>query len=332
MPDERYDFLCEAFKPVSKVPAFLNVVDIAGLVQGASEGEGLGNAFLAHIKACDAIFHMLRAFDAEDVTHIDGEVNPVRDILTIMDELRLKDIDYLSIRINELEKKVIRAGDKKGLQEFEFLKRLHTMLLEEKKHIRFATGWNSIEIEFLNKHLLLTAKPMMYLINLSEKDFIRKKNKWLVKIKEWIDKNDPGATVIPFSGAFELKLIDDPENAQQYQIDHKATSMLPKIIKTGFQILQLQYFFTSGKDEVKAWTILKGSKAPQAAGKIHTDFEKGFIMAEVMKFADFREFGNESAVKANGKYCQQGKNYVVGDGDIIFFKFNAGAGLTTKKK
>ena len=333
VPDERYDFLCEYHKPASKVPAFLNVVDIAGLVRGASQGEGLGNAFLANIKACDAIFHLLRAFEDDNVTHVDGDVDPIRDLGTIMDELRLKDQEYLEARINELEKKVVRGGDKKGLQEFQFLKSLNEMLAVENKHIRFASQWSAIEIEYLNKHLLLTAKPMIYLVNLSEKDYIRKKNKWLLKIKEWIDKNDPGAILIPFSGAFELKLTEmEPEQAKAFLDEVKVQSALPKIIKTGFQKLQLQYFFTAGKDEVKAWTILKGTKAPQAAGKIHTDFEKGFIMAEVMKFEDFKELGSESAVKANGKYHQQGKNYVVNDGDIIFFKFNAGAGLSAKKK
>ena len=333
VPDERYDFLCEYHKPASKVPAFLNVVDIAGLVRGASQGQGLGNAFLANIKACDAIFHLLRAFEDENVTHVDGDVNPIRDLETIMDELRLKDQEYLEARINELEKKVVRGGDKKGLQEFEFLKSLYEQLSVDNKHIRFTTHWSAIEIEFLNKHLLLTAKPMIYLVNLTEKDYLRKKNKWLPKIKEWIDKNDPGATIIPFSGAFELNLEDlEADEANKGAEETTAQSALPKIIKTGFQKLQLQYFFTAGKDEVKAWTILKGTKAPQAAGKIHTDFEKGFIMAEVMKFDDFKEHGSENAAKANGKYHQQGKNYIVNDGDIIFFKFNAGAGLSAKKK
>merc|ERR1712071_133969 len=175
-------------------------------------------------------------------------------------------------------------------------------------------------------------KPMIYLVNLSEKDYIRKKNKWLAKIKEWIDKNDPGAIIIPFSGAFELKVADmDADAAKQFQEDQKCQSSLSKIIKIGFQKLQLEYFFTAGKDEVKAWTIQKNTKAPQAAGKIHTDFEKGFIMAEVMKFDDLKEEGTEATVKAAGKYRQQGKLYVVEDGDIILFKFNAGAGLTAGK-
>lgn len=171
-------------------------------------------------------------------------------------------------------------------------------------------------------------------MNLSDKDFIRKKNKWLIKIKEWVDKNDPGASIIPFSGAFENKLAEFEHDAERtsYTEEVKCVGVLDKIIVTGYKALQLEYFFTAGPDEVRAWTIQKATKAPQAAGRIHTDFEKGFIMAEVMHFADFKEEGTESAAKAAGKYRQQGRNYVVEDGDIIFFKFNAGAGLKDAKK
>lgn len=332
VPDERWDFLCEFHKPASKVPAFLHITDIAGLVQGAHEGQGLGNAFLSHIWACDAIFHMIRAFEGEDVTHVEGEVNPVRDLGIISEELRKKDEEYLIDKVNNMEKTVVRGGDKKRLGEYESLKKICNWVSEEKKHVRFG-NWDAKEIEVLNKHLLLTSKPVIYLVNLSEKDYIRKKNKWLAKIKEWVDANDIGATIIPLSGELESKLLDmDPEESEKYLKEAKTQSALAKIITTGFKALQLQYFFTAGKDEVKAWTILKGTKAPQAAGKIHTDFEKGFIMAEVMKFDDFKEHGSEAAAKAAGKYKQEGKNYVVNDGDIIFFKFNAGAGLTDKKK
>lgn len=190
------------------------------------------------------------------------------------------------------------------------------------------------QIEVLNKYLFLTSKPVVYLVNLSEKDFIRKKNKWLLKIKEWVDKNDPGASIIPFSGAFENKLveIEDDNERKAYTQEIKCDSILDKIIVTGFKALQLEYFFTAGEDEVRAWIIQKGTKAPQAAGRIHTDFEKGFIMAEVMHFADFKEEGSEAGAKAAGKYRQQGRNYLVDDGDIIFFKFNAGAGLKDAKK
>jgi len=176
---------------------------------------------------------------------------------------------------------------------------------------------------------------VIYLVNLSEKDYVRKKNKWLPKIKEWIDEHDcSGSVLIPFSGALESKLVDMPEDEKlnymkEIGVQH---GQLDKIITTGYKSLQLMYFFTAGHDEVKAWTIQKGTKAPQAAGRIHTDFEKGFIMAEVYKFEDFKEEGSEAAVKAAGKYRQQGRNYVVEDGDVIFFKFNAGAGLTSGAK
>ncbi|CAG2161695.1 unnamed protein product [Oppiella nova] len=354
VPDSRFDFLCKYFEPLSKVPAFLNVVDIAGLVKGASEGQGLGNAFLSHIKACDAVFHLCRAFEDDNVIHVEGDVNPVRDIEIINEELRLKDEEQLMAVVDKLGKTVLR-GDKKDKPEYDILMKIKQLLVDEKKHIRFGE-WNGAEIEILNKHLFLTSKPMIYLINLSEKDFIRKKNKWsvfsyqcihggfeticasiasirLIKMKQWIDTNDSGAAVILFSGILENNLVSmSPEDRQRFLDENKTQSALDRIITTGYKALQLQYFFTAGKDEVKAWTIQKGTKAPQAAGRIHTDFEKGFIMAEVMKFEDFKEEGSENACKSAGKYRQQGKTYTVEDGDIILFKFNAGAGLQAKKK
>ncbi|MGH0152204.1 UNVERIFIED_CONTAM: hypothetical protein FKN15_022156 [Acipenser sinensis] len=406
VPDERFEYLCEYHKPASKVPAFLNVVDIAGLVKGAHAGQGLGNAFLSHISACDAIFHMTRAFEDEDIIHVEGSVDPVRDIEIIHEELRLKDEEFIMPIIDKLEKVA------------DIMCKIKNWVIDEKKHVRFCRDWNEKEIDVLNKHLFLTSKPMIYLVNLSEKDYIRKKNKWLAKIKEWVDKHDPGALVIPFSGGVELKFQDmsdeekqkyleenktqsvltkiiksgyaallleyfftagpdevrawtirlvitdevfvqdnfnyllakikewvdkhDPgalvipfsggvelkfqdmsdEEKQKYLEENKTQSVLTKIIKSGYAALLLEYFFTAGPDEVRAWTIRKGTKAPQAAGKIHTDFEKGFIMAEVMKFEDFKEGGTENAVKAAGKYRQLGRNYIVEDGDIIFFKFN----------
>ena len=183
------------------------------------------------------------------------------------------------------------------------------------------------EIDFLNTMGFLTAKPVVFLVNLSEKDYKRKKNKWLLKIHEWIQKNSPGDVMIPYSGALESMLVDMPEDeGKAYLDENKTTSALPKIVKTGFASINLIYFFTAGPDEVKCWQIRQGCKAPQAAGTIHTDFEKGFICAEVMKFDELKELGSESAVKAAGKYKQEGKNYVVGDGDVIFFKFNVGRG------
>jgi len=332
VPDKRWDFLVDFYKPASKVPAFLNVVDIAGLVKGAHEGQGLGNAFLSHIKACDAIFHMCRAFDDDEIVHVEGEVNPVRDMEIIFEELRLKDEAYITKNLAALDKQGVRGGDKQKKLEYDIMKKVADLVIEQKKPVRFG-NFDAKETEEINKHLYITAKPMIYLVNLSEKDYVRKKNKWLLKIKEWIDKNDPGAVLIPFSGAFELAYMDVPdEDKTQFLADKGATSSLEKIILTGYKALQLMYYFTSGEDEVKAWTIQKNTKAPQAAGKIHTDFEKGFIMAEVMKFDDFKEHGSENAVKAAGKYHQKGREYIVEDGDIIHFKFNAGAGLTGKKK
>jgi obg-like ATPase 1 len=333
VPDARFDYLCEKYKPASKVPAFLNVVDIAGLVKGANEGKGLGNAFLSHIRACDGIYHMLRVFDDEEIIHVEGAVDPMRDIEIINEELRLKDLEFVEKIHDEIEKKVVRSGDKTLKFDYEVLHKILAILRDEKKWVRYH-DWNDKEIEILNKHLLITSKPVVYLCNMSESEFIKRKNKWLPKIKTWIDENDPGATLIPFSAAYELKLqeLATDEERKAYVTETTAASVMDKIIVTGYKALHLCYFFTAGEDEVKCWTIQVGTKAPQAAGRIHTDFEKGFIMAEVMKFDDFKEQGSEAAVKAAGKYRQQGKAYVVEDGDIILFKFNAGAGLGGGKK
>ena len=281
---------------------------------------------------------------------MEGDVDPIRDLDIINEELRLKDIEYFDKVYDEVERKYVRGGDKTFKNEYEILSKIKKVLIEDKRHLRFG-DWNQADIEVLNKHLFITSKPMIYLVNLSEKDFIRKKNKWLPKIKEYVDKNDPGATIIPLSGAFEQKLMDmeTEEERKAYIEETKCSPALEKIIVQGYKALQLIYFFTAGPDEVKAWTIQRGYKAPQAAGRIHGDFEKGFIMAEVMKFDEFKEHGSEAACKAAGGYRQQGKgyiyversfsahfltgkNYTVLDGDIIFFKFNAGAGLTSKKK
>ncbi|KAA0199507.1 hypothetical protein HAZT_HAZT007466 [Hyalella azteca] len=215
VPDERWQFLCEYHKPARiergkeldcKVPAFLNVTDIAGLVKGASEGQGLGNAFLSHIKACDALFHLMRAFDDGDVTHVEGDVNPVRDLEIIANELRLKDIECVNAAYDKIAK-LVERGDKKLKAEYDVLVKVKDLLENKQQHIRFA-DWDGKEIIELNKHLLITSKPLIYLINLSEKDYIRKKNKWLPKIKEWVDANDPGALIIPFSGVLENKLLE----------------------------------------------------------------------------------------------------------------------------
>ncbi|TVU03251.1 hypothetical protein EJB05_51220 [Eragrostis curvula] len=324
VPDERFDWLCQLYKPKSEVSAYLEITDIAGLIRGAHAGEGLGNAFLSHIRAVDGIFHVLRAFEDPEITHIDDTVDPVRDLETIGEELRLKDIEFVEKRMEDLEKSMKRSNDKQLKIELELCQRVLAHI-NEGKDVRLG-DWKAADVEILNTFQLLTAKPVVYLVNMSEKDFQRKKNKFLPKIHAWV-KEHGGETILPFSCAFEQKLVDMPEDeAAKYCAENQITSMIPKIIKTGFSAIHLIYFFTAGPDEVKCWQIRRQTKAPQAAGAIHTDFERGFICAEVMKFEDLKELGSESAVKAAGKYRQEGKTYVVQDGDIIFFKFNVSGG------
>jgi obg-like ATPase 1 len=314
VPDARFDKLVEKYKPASQVPAVLTVTDIAGLVKGASTGAGLGNAFLSHIKAVDAIFQVVRCFDDDDVTHVEGGVDPVRDLEIIAFELRAKDIAQVDADLAKENSTRL----KKDTAKIELLERLKA-LLESGKDVRFGE-WKNADIEMLNTMQLLTAKPSLYLANMSLEDFERKKNKWLPKVKKWIDEHCPGEQLVPYSVKAENKMLD--EGTVQ-------GSQLEKIIVQGYHILNLVHFFTAGEDEVKAWTIHKGSKAPQAAGRIHTDFEKGFICAEVCKYEDVMELGSEAACRAAGKYRQQGREYVVEDGDIIFFRFNVSGG---KKK
>lgn len=330
VPDERFDWLCDLYKTI-RVPAYLTVIDIAGLVKGASGGEGLGNAFLSHIQAVDGIYHMVRAFSDEEVIHVEGEVDPIRDMEIIHDELRLKDVQFLE-RALDIAKKGLRGNehDKQKKFEVDTVQKLYDWVTVDKKDIRQG-DWNAKEIEIINPLQLLTAKTVVYLVNLSETDFIAKKNKWLPKIKAFIDSKGLGDPLIPFSGALECRLsamsTAEEKTAELARIG--TTSNLNKIILAGYNALQLCYYFTAGEKEVRAWTVRRGTKAPGAAGVIHSDFERGFIMAEVMKYDDLKELGNEAAVKAGGKYRQCGREYVVEDGDIIVFKFNVTA---AKKK
>jgi len=320
VPDVRFDWLVDFHKPASIVPAVLQVTDIAGLIKGASSGEGLGNAFLSHIRAVDGIFHVLRIFEDEEVTHVEGGVDPVRDLDIIVEELILKDIEMLEKSIGAMERELHHKKDKKKQQELDIMQKALQML-NDRTQIRLG-DWKPTDVETINSLSLLTSKPVVYIVNMSEKDYIKKGNKWLGKIKQWVDAHG-GEPMVPFCGALESKLSNmSPEEARNYCEENKTSSSIPKIISTGYHAIDLVHFFTAGSDEVKCWTIRKGTKAPQAAGTIHTDFEKGFICAEVMKFDEFKELGSESAVKAAGKYRQEGKNYVVLDGDIMFFKAN----------
>lgn len=331
VPDERFNWLCNFYKPKSEVAATLQITDIAGLVKGAAEGAGLGNAFLSHIMAVDGIFHVIRAFEDKDIVHVEGEIDPIRDLDIIENELLLKDKEKVDKEVLNMEKVVMRI-DKTKKADLETLQKAQQMI-NEKKNIRHGK-WTPAEAEVLNQYLFISAKPVIYLVNLSEADYQRKKNSWLPKIKKWVDEHNPGDLIIPFSVELEAKLVamDSDDDRKKYCEEKQISSNLQKIITHGYHHLRLIHFITAGEDEVRCWTIPYGTKAPQAAGAIHTDFEKGFICAEVMAFEDFKEHGSESAVKAVGKYKQQGKTYTVQDGDIIFFKFNAGAGLKGGKK
>ena len=323
IPDVRFDKLCEMYGPKSMVAASLSITDIAGLVRGASEGAGLGNAFLSHINAVDGIYQIVRAFNDPEVIHTEGEVDPVRDLEIIQHELCVKDIERANSRIDELEKILKRSKDKDLIDELELMRKCVEMLQNDQS-IRNAE-WGIKDVETLNRVLFLTAKNTVYMVNLSSQDYIRKKNKWLAGIHAWVQGHG-GGSIIPYSIEFEQNIFGmDPETKANFLKDNGAISMVSRIIKTGYHALQLIHFFTAGEDEVKCWTIRQGTKAPKAAGVIHTDFEKGFICAEVMKYTDLVELGTEHAVKAEGKMKQCGKEYVVEDGDIIYFRFNVTA-------
>jgi obg-like ATPase 1 len=326
VPDERFEWLVKHWQPASEVAAVLNITDIAGLVKGANEGAGLGNAFLSHVKAVDAIFHMVRVFEDSEITHVEGTIDPIRDIEIINQELMLKDIQFLERHHASIFKVAQAQKDKRP--ELECTEKALKMLKDEKKEIRHCE-WKAAEIDILNTFQLLTAKPVVFLVNMSPKDYIRKKNKWLLKIKEYADAK--GEPIIPFSAELEKQLQEmGPEEAKKYCEENKIQSALPKICTVGYETLDLIHYFTAGKDEVRCWTIKKGTKAPQAGGKIHSDFETGFICCEVMAFKDYKELGSEIECRAKGKYLQQGKGYTVEDGDIIFFKANRGGGAKKK--
>lgn len=327
VPSSRFDELCQIYKPASEVPAHLTVYDIAGLTKGASAGEGLGNAFLSHIRAVDSIYQVVRCFDDAEIIHIEGDVDPVRDLEIINEELRLKDIEFCEKALENSLKIAKRGGQslevKQEKEKAALIERI-TKLLQEGQRVANQT-WTPKEVEAINSMFLLTAKPCIYLINLSERDYARKKNKHLLRIKEWVDKYSPGDLIIPFSVSLEEKLSTMSEEEQAEELKTlQTTSALPKIVTTMRQKLDLISFFTCGPDEVREWTIRKGTKAPQAAGVIHNDLMNTFILAQVMKYEDFIEYKDDAAIKSAGKLLQKGKDYVVEDGDIIYFRAGAG--------
>lgn len=332
VPDDRFKWLVETYKPKSEVPAFLTCIDIAGLTAGASTGAGLGNAFLSHVRAVDGIFQVVRAFDDAEVIHVEGDVDPLRDMQIISTELRLKDIEWTEKALENWKKNSKTLGsvslaDKAKKEEGATIEKIYKLLTEENKDVRKGT-WTNKEIEVINSLTLLTAKPITYLVNLSERDFVRKKNKWLPKIKAWIDENNPGDPLIPFSVSLEERLVSMSEEekvaeGESLGLPKGNPSALGKITTAGYGSLDLIRYFTCGPDEVRAWTIRQGLKAPQAAGVIHSDFENKFVCGEIMAYEDLKEYGTESQVKAAGKLRQQGKPYEVQDGDICYWKCGA---------
>ncbi|KAJ2080359.1 hypothetical protein H4R24_003143 [Coemansia sp. RSA 988] len=330
VPDERLEWLYEKYKPGSKIPAYLTVFDIAGLVKGASEGAGLGNAFLSHISAVDGIFHVVRAFTDEDVVHVEGEVDPARDLDIIHRELRLKDIAMLNKYIDANKRNIEQMGaggsveDKKKKDEFNIIVKVRDWVAAD-KDVRKGQ-WSNKEIDVLNHQGLLTAKPVTYLANVSEKDYVRKKNKFLPVIKKWIDDNNPGDKLIPFSGVFESTLagMPDEDSKKAYLDENKATSAFPKIITTGYDSLNLMHFFTAGEKEVRAWTCRKGAKMTEAARSIHNEIADSLIQVDVMKFDDLKVAGSETDLKAAGKLLIRGKDAVIDDGDVVYFRSGMG--------
>ena len=320
VPDERLDKLAEMYEPDKFTPATLEFVDIAGLVKGASKGEGLGNKFLADIREVDAIVHVVRCFEDPNIIHVDGSIDPLRDIETINLELIFSDIEIVERRIDRAKKAV--KGDKKYLAEIDFLERLKEHLENGKSARGF--DFTDDERELIKSTPLLSAKPVIYAANLSEGDFVNNIDSNENYKKVCALAAEENSAVLPICAQIEAEISDmsDEDKAMFLSELGLEISGLNRIIKEGYSLLGLISFLTAGKPEVRAWTIKKGTKAPQAAGKIHTDFEKGFIRAEVTSFDDLMACGSMAAAKEKGLVRLEGKDYVMQDGDIVLFRFN----------
>ncbi|MBR3149026.1 MAG: redox-regulated ATPase YchF [Eubacterium sp.] len=320
VPDERLDKLAEMYNPDKFTPATIEFVDIAGLVKGASKGEGLGNKFLSHIREVDAIIHVVRCFENDDITHVDGNIDPKRDIETINLELVLSDLDILSRRVDSRKKAM--KGDKTLAGEVAFLERL-VAEMETGKTAR-AVEISDDEMEYLKDVALLTIKPVIYACNMGENDFNEgiDSNKYYKQVQEIAAEE--GAETFPICAEMEAQIAElDADEKEMFLADMGLEkSGLDRLIKKSYSLLGLISYLTAGKPEVRAWTIKKGTKAPQAAGKIHTDFERGFIRAEVIAFDDLMACGSMAAAKEKGLVRSEGKEYVMKDGDIVLFRFN----------
>jgi hypothetical protein len=320
VPDERLTKLAELVHPGRIVPATVEIVDIAGLVKGASKGEGLGNKFLGNIRECDAIIHVLRCFDDENVTHVDGTVNPVRDKEIIDTELQIKDLETIDQRLQKVSKQAA-VGDKQAKIVCDVLNAYRDVLLQGKS-ARTVTFDSKEEIQIAHDLFLLTSKPVLYVCNVDEGS-VKTGNAYVDQVREAIKDENAQLLVIAAKTESEIAELESYEDRQMFLEElGLEESGVNRLVKSAFSLLNLETFITAGPMEVKAWTYRKGWKAPQCAGVIHTDFEKGFIRAEVIKYNDYVELGSEAAVRDAGKLYVEGKDYVVQDGDIMHFRFN----------
>jgi GTP-binding protein YchF len=319
VPDPRLNKLTELVNPQNVVPTTVEIVDIAGLVKGASKGEGLGNKFLGNIRETDAILHVLRCFDDDNVVHVDGSVDPMRDKDIIDVELQLKDLETIDGRIGKVER-TAKSGDKDALKLFNLYGRIKETLEAGKSARTVEVDKN--EIPLVDELQLLTAKPILYVCNVDEGSVVEG-NKYVEQVKEGV--KDENAQVLVIGAAIEADIaeLDEYEERQMFLEEIGLTEPgVAKLIRTAYTLLQLDTYFTAGEKEVRAWTVRQGSTAPEAAGVIHTDFQKGFIRAEVIAYNDFVTLGSEAAVKEAGKMRVEGKEYVVHDGDVMHFRFN----------
>ena len=321
VPDDRLTTLVDMCNPKSVVPATVEIVDIAGLVKGASKGEGLGNKFLANIRETDAILHVLRCFDDDNITHVDGSVNPVRDKEIIEYELTLKDLETVDSRIAKTLKAAQTGGDKVAKMQYEVLRQIKEAL-DAGKPARTVSFETPDEQKFARELFLLTSKPVMYVCNVDDASAVNG-NKYVDAVRESIKGEDAQLLIVAAQTESEIAELDTWEERQEFlQEIGLEESGVSRLIRAAYSLLDLQTYFTAGPDEVRAWTFRRGSKAPKCAGIIHTDFEKGFIRAEVIKYTDYVALGGEQGVREAGKLSVEGKEYVVQDGDIMHFRFN----------
>ena len=320
VPDERIDKLADMYNPKKVTRAYIEFVDIAGLVKGASKGEGLGNQFLASIRECDAIVHVVRCFEDENITHVDGSIDPVRDIETINLELILSDMEMLERKIDRTKKQM--KGDKSLASEVALYERVKAAMEEGK--LAKSLDYDDDELALMKELFLITMKPVIYAANVAEDDFSNgiENNPFVNKVKEYAAGEN--SEVMPVSARIEEEIaeLEDDERAMFLEDLGMEESGLDRLIKASYSLLGLISYLTAGEPEVRAWTIKKGTKAPQAAGKIHSDFERGFIRAEVVHFNDLMSCGTMAAAKEKGLVRSEGKEYVMKDGDIVLFRFN----------